>query len=117
MRVALRRCLPWLAALGAWMSAASIHAADFPALSRPLIPASFSSRLPAATSDRRGVEGSASVAWFSRSRVPATADPRITGGEIGGRGEAGYLYGRFKLAGDATVDGSFNVDSREYPSR
>jgi hypothetical protein len=98
----------------AWARAAG---ADFPALSRELVPDSFAAGVPGASAERRGVEGSASLAWFSRSLSPGGTDPRFTGGELGGRGGAALLYGRYRLGGDATVDGEFNVDSREYPSR
>src|SRR5205814_10688232 len=65
----------------------------------------------------RGLAASGAIGWFSRAREPGTTDPRLGLGEIGGRMALAWLLGRYTLAGDATEDGTFNVDAREYPTR
>lgn len=111
----LPRAIAWLlvAALAFAAAGARRAFADFPALSHEMVPAAFTDLGAGAPA----VHGLASVSWFSRSLEPGVGDPRVSKGELGGRGGASLIYGRWAIGGDATVDGRFNVDAREYPSR
>jgi len=97
---------------------AQIHS-EFPALTRPFTSETYSKQpddLRARLADR-GFSVEAAALRLSRGGRCGGANAEVSRGDVGGRLALQYRHGRYALSGEATGDGAWDSESREYPVR